>query len=64
MRTWLITGCSSGIGRGTAEAVLRRGDSAAITARNTADISSLAEKYPDTALALALAVPDSFVRTV
>ncbi len=59
MRTWLITGCSSGIGRGTAEAVLRRGDSAAITARNTADISSLTEKYPDTALALTLDVTDN-----
>lgn len=59
MRTWLITGCSSGIGRGTAEAVLRRGDCAVITARNTADIRSLAEKYPGTALALALDVTDN-----
>lgn len=59
MRTWLITGCSSEIGRGTAEAVLRRGDCAVITARNTADIRSLAEKYPGTALALALDVTDN-----
>ena len=59
MRTWLITGCSSGIGRGTAETVLRRGDCAVITARNTADIRSLAEKYPGTALALALDVTDN-----
>ncbi len=26
MKTWMLTGCSSGIGRGMAEAALKRGD--------------------------------------
>ena len=30
-RTWLITGCSSGLGKGIAKAVLARGDRAALT---------------------------------
>jgi NAD(P)-dependent dehydrogenase (short-subunit alcohol dehydrogenase family) len=29
-RTWLITGCSSGLGKGIAKAVLARGDRAAL----------------------------------
>lgn len=32
MRTWLITGCSTGIGRGIAKAVLHSGDQAVVTA--------------------------------
>ena len=36
-RTWLITGCSSGLGKGIAKAVLARGDRAALTARAAAD---------------------------
>lgn len=34
MRTWLITGCSTGIGRGIAKAVLHSGDQAVVTARD------------------------------
>ena len=34
MKTWLITGCSSGIGKGIAKAVLESGDQAIVTARN------------------------------
>ena len=33
-QTWLITGCSSGIGEALAYAVLRRGDNVIATARN------------------------------
>ena len=34
MATWLITGCSTGLGRAFAEAVLARGDNAVVTARD------------------------------
>ena len=42
MKTWLITGCSSGIGRAIAEKVLENGDNAVITARNKERLQSLA----------------------
>lgn len=58
MKTWLITGCSSGIGREIAEAVLASGDRAVVTARKSADIADFAERYPDTALTLPLDVSD------
>ena len=58
MSTWLITGCSTGIGRSLAEAVLARGDSAVVTARDTARVRDLAAAYPENALALGLDVTD------
>ena len=58
MTTWFITGCSTGLGRAFAEAALARGHSAVVTARDVAKVQDLAEKYPDTALALALDVTD------
>jgi NAD(P)-dependent dehydrogenase (short-subunit alcohol dehydrogenase family) len=58
MSTWLITGCSTGLGRALAEAVLARGDNAVVTARDAATVQDLAKAYPDTALALALDVTD------
>ena len=58
MSTWLITGCSTGLGRSLAEAVLAHGDNAVITARDAARVDDLAKTYPDTALALALDVTD------
>lgn len=54
MRTWLITGCSSGLGRGIAEAVLKRGDRAAVTARNPASLEELAQSFPGQVLPLGL----------
>jgi NAD(P)-dependent dehydrogenase (short-subunit alcohol dehydrogenase family) len=59
MSTWLITGCSSGLGRSLAEAVLVRGDNAAITARDANSLEDLAAQYPDTALPLKLDVTDA-----
>ncbi|TCC35421.1 oxidoreductase [Kribbella speibonae] len=56
MTTWLITGCSTGLGRAFAEAVLDRGHNAVVTARDVAKVQDLADKYPDTALALPLDV--------
>jgi NAD(P)-dependent dehydrogenase (short-subunit alcohol dehydrogenase family) len=58
MSTWLITGCSTGLGRALAEAVLARGDNAVVTARDVARVEGLAKAYPDTALALPLDVTD------
>ncbi|MGF7147044.1 NAD(P)-dependent dehydrogenase (short-subunit alcohol dehydrogenase family) [Sphingomonas zeicaulis] len=58
MRTWLITGCSTGIGRAIAEHVLAIGDAAAVTARNPADVADIVAAYPNRALALALDVAD------
>jgi NAD(P)-dependent dehydrogenase (short-subunit alcohol dehydrogenase family) len=58
MSTWLITGCSTGLGRALARAVLDRGDNAVVTARDVATVRDLADAHPDTALALALDVTD------
>ncbi|MEV8378039.1 oxidoreductase [Kribbella sp. NPDC056861] len=58
MTTWLITGCSTGLGRAFAEAVLDRGHNAVVTARDVATVQDLADKYPGTALALPLDVTD------
>jgi NAD(P)-dependent dehydrogenase (short-subunit alcohol dehydrogenase family) len=58
MSTWLITGCSTGLGRALAQAALDRGDTVAATARNTASIEELVEAHPETALALRLDVTD------
>lgn len=54
--TWFITGCSTGLGRSLAEAVLARGDNAVVTARDSAKVQDLADAYPETALALDLDV--------
>jgi NADP-dependent 3-hydroxy acid dehydrogenase YdfG len=56
MPTWLITGCSSGLGRHLAEAVLERGWNAVVTARDPAKVQDMADRYPTTALAVALDV--------
>ena len=58
MKTWLITGCSTGIGRGIARAVLREGDQAVVTARDVSTIQAFAEEYPDTCLPLPLDLTD------
>ena len=58
MKTWLITGCSSGLGRGIAEAALKHGENVVVTARNTEKIKELAEQYTDHALILRLDLND------
>ena len=57
-RTWLITGCSTGLGRALAEAVLAHGDNAVVTARDVTAVEDLAKSHPDSALAVALDVTD------
>ena len=59
MTTWLITGCSTGLGRALAEAVLAKGDNAVVTARDVASVQDLATAHPDAALPLALDVTDA-----
>jgi NAD(P)-dependent dehydrogenase (short-subunit alcohol dehydrogenase family) len=59
MPTWLITGCSTGLGRHLAQAVLGDGHNAIVTARDAAAVEDLAKAYPDQALAVALDVTDT-----
>jgi NAD(P)-dependent dehydrogenase (short-subunit alcohol dehydrogenase family) len=59
MPTWLITGCSTGLGRALAQAALARGDAVAATARDAGSVQELVELHPETALALTLDVTDS-----
>ncbi|MFC3996163.1 oxidoreductase [Nocardiopsis sediminis] len=56
MKTWSITGCSTGFGRHLAAAVLARGDRAVITARDTGQVRDLAAGAGERALALELDV--------
>lgn len=58
MKTWFITGSSSGIGLGIARAVLERGDNAVVMARNKEKLAALVREYPDRALALSLELTD------
>ncbi len=55
---WLITGCSTGIGREIASAVLARGHRAAVTARDPDSVADLVEAHPGRALSLRLDVTD------
>ena len=56
MTTWLITGCSTGLGRALAQAVLAQGDNAVVTARDVSKLQELTTEFPTTALAVALDV--------
>jgi NAD(P)-dependent dehydrogenase (short-subunit alcohol dehydrogenase family) len=58
MTTWLITGCSTGLGRALAQAVLARGDNAVVTARDSSTLQELTAEFPTTALAVALDVTE------
>lgn len=58
MAAWLITGASSGLGRGIAEAALERGESVALAARNLDRVQDLVERYPNRALAVYLDLGD------
>ena len=58
MAIWLITGCSTGLGRALAEAVLDHGHHAIVTARDSSSLEELVGAHRDTALALPLDVTD------
>lgn len=53
---WLITGCSTGIGRELAKLVLARGWRAVVTARNPATLEAIVAGHAERALALPLDV--------
>jgi NAD(P)-dependent dehydrogenase (short-subunit alcohol dehydrogenase family) len=57
-KVWFITGTSRGFGREWAIAALDRGDKVAATARDTATLTDLAEKYGDALLPMQLDVTD------
>ena len=46
MATWLITGCSTGLGRALAMAVLDRGETVVVTARDAARAGDLTRAHP------------------
>jgi NAD(P)-dependent dehydrogenase (short-subunit alcohol dehydrogenase family) len=58
MSTWLITGCSTGLGRDLAQAVLARGHNAVVTARDPETVADLVDRYPDAGLGVRLDVTD------
>lgn len=58
MSTWLITGCSTGLGRALAEAVIAAGHNAVVTARDAGRVADLADGATDRVLALPLDVTD------
>src|SRR5918996_1286875 len=47
MKIWLITGCSSGLGKHIANAVAARGDALVATARDPATLRDLADRFPN-----------------
>ena len=55
-KTWLITGCSAGLGRALAESVAARGDRLVATARSATALQDLHDRYPDTVQAVSLDV--------
>ncbi|MGI8668149.1 MAG: SDR family oxidoreductase [Jatrophihabitans sp.] len=57
-KIWFITGASRGFGREWTIAALERGDSVAATARDTATLADLAERFGDRLLPLRLDVTD------
>ena len=59
MSTWLITGCSTGLGRALAEAVIAAGHNAVVTARDVGKVADLAVDNTGRVLALPLDVTDT-----
>lgn len=59
MRTWFITGASSGIGREVTAQLLRRGDRVAAVARRTDRLDDLAKEYGDRLWTAPLDVTDT-----
>jgi NAD(P)-dependent dehydrogenase (short-subunit alcohol dehydrogenase family) len=58
MKTWFITGCSTGFGRDLATAALKRGHRVAVTARNPDAVADIVALEPERALQLAMDVTD------
>lgn len=58
MKTWFITGCSTGFGRSLATAVLDHGDRAVVTARDVEQVKDIAEDRDGRTVVLPLDVTD------
>lgn len=58
MSRWLVTGCSTGIGRAICVAALDAGHSVLVTARRPEAVRDLVDAYPDLAVSAALDVTD------
>ncbi|MEV6868804.1 SDR family NAD(P)-dependent oxidoreductase [Streptosporangium subroseum] len=58
MKTWFITGCSTGFGRQLAQAVLAHGHRVVVTARDPEQVVDIAQEGGRRALALKLDVTD------
>ena len=58
IRTWLITGASSGLGYALAEYVLQQGDRVVLTSRALDGMDKLAARYPEQAIAVEMDVTD------
>jgi NAD(P)-dependent dehydrogenase (short-subunit alcohol dehydrogenase family) len=56
---WLITGCSTGIGREIARAALQSGHSVVVTARRPESVQDFVEDFGERAVAIGLDVTDS-----
>ena len=61
-KAWLITGCSTGIGRALAQRALARGERCVVTARDAASVADNVAPHRDTGLALPLDVRDAAQR--
>ena len=57
-QVWFVTGSSRGLGRAIAEAALADGDQVVATARRTAHLDGLVERYGENVLPIALDVTD------
>ena len=66
MSTWLITGCSTGLGRALADAVIGAGHNAVVTARDVTKVADLADHATQRVLPVALDVtqPDQIASAV
>jgi NAD(P)-dependent dehydrogenase (short-subunit alcohol dehydrogenase family) len=53
MKTWLITGCSSGLGRSLGQAFLEEEHNAVGTARNPPGLEKLTSAFPQASIATA-----------
>ncbi|MET0446824.1 MAG: oxidoreductase [Aeromicrobium sp.] len=58
MARWLITGCSTGIGREIARAALEAGHSVVVTARKVEAVQDLVDEFEPSAIGIALDVTD------
>lgn len=59
MAVWLITGCSTGLGRALALTALQQGHQVVVTSPQLSGVQDIADGHPESALALALDVTDA-----